>query len=203
MFYLLTCYSLRYLCCTYGVKTLLSYLILSVIKIIYHSLQATFPNPTLCCPSDRNHSKETISAKIGSNGMSVRLICTCLLCCVHCPVIDVTPWSFFTAASNILFFMRVGFHLLCASICVRYACANIDSANTSGGSSHHSLCVHYIHTHRNFNAYMTACLCVWVYLLYFIYFLQPCVFLFVSSILIIGLLLSVWPLVPSPLIALI
>lgn len=46
-------------------------------------------------------------------------------------VIDVIPWSFFTAASNILlFFMRMCFHLLCALICV-HACANIGCANTS------------------------------------------------------------------------
>lgn len=82
------------------------------------------------------------STSSSSNEVRVQLRCSCLLCCESHSVIDVIPWSFFTAASNILLFMRACFHLLCASICV-HMCANIDCANTSGGF----VFVQYVYVH--------------------------------------------------------
>lgn len=45
--------------------------------------------------------------------------------------------------------MGVAFTLLCASICVCFACANIDSANTSAGFIGAFVCEHYINAHIN------------------------------------------------------
>lgn len=53
------------------------------------------------------------------NELHVQLRCSCLLWCESSAVIDVAPWSFLAAASNILLFIGAHFHLLCACICVR------------------------------------------------------------------------------------
>ena len=63
--------------------------------------------------------RDSRSTSGSSNELRVQLRCSCLLCCERRPVIDVIPWSSFTAASNILLFMSVCFHPLCARICVR------------------------------------------------------------------------------------
>lgn len=59
---------------------------------------------------------------------------------------------------------------------MRYACANIDSANTSGGSGGVSVCVLYINTHINLNAYVSSWLFVWVFFfLCLLFFTTTCV----------------------------
>lgn len=79
----------------------------------------SFFNPPCLSVWIRPQYRETVSTSSRSNEVHVQLRCSCLLCCERHPVIDVIPWSFFTAASNIRLFMRVCFHLLCARICVR------------------------------------------------------------------------------------
>lgn len=75
--------------------------------------------------------RETVSTSSCSNELHAQLRCSCILCCESHPVIDVIPWSFFTAASNILFFYEGVFSsFMCSHLCA-YICANIDCANTS------------------------------------------------------------------------
>lgn len=74
---------------------------------------------TFCCLFEWGlNYRETVSTFSSSNELHVQLRCSCLPCCESHPAIDVIPWWFYTAASNILLFMRMCFHLLCAHICV-------------------------------------------------------------------------------------
>lgn len=57
-------------------------------------------------------------------------------------------------------YTRVGFHLLCVSICVCFVRANMDSANTSACFICVFVFVHYINSHTNLYARVHSLLCV-------------------------------------------
>lgn len=142
---------------------------------------------SVCCLFEWGlNYRETVSTFSSSNELHVQLRCSCLACCESHPAIDVIAWWFYTAASNILLFMRMCFDLLCAHIYV-CMCVQIQTVQIHLVESWAALCmcITYVYTH--------TCVHICVFML-----------LFVSVPILITILpLSVRPLRLSPFIAMI